>query len=121
MATNKSVADAQGQPDVWIRGVQIEDALAVARLTGELGYPAPLEAIQERIATLISLKDHVVYAACIGDRVLGWIDVRIVYHLQDEPCGEIGGLVVDSQFRSRGIGALLVAKCEQWTVERGVA
>ncbi len=113
--------ERQSQDGVSIREISVEDAAAVARLTGQLGYPVTVEAMQQRIATLINLRDHVVYAACMGDSVVGWIDVRIAHHLQSEPCGEIGGLVVDRQFRSRGIGALLVATGERWVAEQTIA
>jgi len=45
---------------------------------------------------------------------LGWIDVSVVYHLQNEPYGEIGGLVVASDFRSVGIGQKLLRRAEEW-------
>jgi GNAT superfamily N-acetyltransferase len=120
MDVGEIVASGERHDTVSIREVEIDDAPAVARLTGELGYPAAVETMRARITALANLKDHVLYAACLDGRVLGWIDVRIVHHLQDEPYGEIAGLVVDRDFRSRGIGALLVAKCEQWTTARGV-
>ncbi len=119
--TSEVLADGREQDNVLIREIAVHDAADVARLTAELGYPVAVETMQQRIKTLINLKDHVLYAACVGGRVLGWIDVRIVHHLQDEPCGEIGGLVVDSDSRSRGIGARLVAKCEEWVAARNIA
>ncbi len=121
VARSEVFGSSKPQDAVSIREISVTDAGAVARLSGELGYPVDLESMKQRIEQLTSLNNHVVYAACVGDKVLGWIDVGIVHHLQAEPCGEIGGLVVDSEFRSRGIGALLVAKGEQWAAERGIA
>jgi GNAT superfamily N-acetyltransferase len=58
--------------------------------------------------------------ACRDSIVIGWIDVGIVHHLQVEPSGEIGGLVVSHACRSLGIGAKLVWRAEEWVRERGV-
>lgn len=74
----------------------------------------------ERIAQLQCSASHVVYVACIGDEVVGWVDVGIGNHLQGEPYGEIGGLVVRSQQRSSGIGRQLVARAEQWAKDQGI-
>ena len=63
----------------------------------------PLKAMemQTRIDAYRSLPDHVVFVACTTDpeRTVGWVDVSIVHHLQNEPYGEIGGLVVASDCR----------------------
>src|SRR6185369_3694823 len=89
-----------------------------AELSGELGYPVSPEVMQQRIASLSA--DHVVYVACLDGEVVGWIDVSLTHHLQSDPRAEIGGLVVSSKVRSRGIGRVLVASAEQWALERGL-
>jgi (aminoalkyl)phosphonate N-acetyltransferase len=104
-----------------IRQIAIADAEAAARLSGELGYPVSPAAMEERIRRLAGLADHAVYIACIEDSVVGWIDVGIVHHLQADPYGEIGGLVVSDGHRSAGIGRELVLRAEQFARERGVA
>ncbi len=45
---------------------------------------------------------------------MGWIDVSVVHHLQNDPYGEIGGLVVASGNRSAGIGQALLRRAEEW-------
>lgn len=104
-----------------IRPIIPADALAASLLSAELGYPATPEAIERRIRQLAHLPDHAVYVACRAGAVLGWIDVALVHHLQVEPYGEIGGLVVSEQARSQGVGAALVSQGERWMRERGVA
>ena len=74
--------------------------------------------MQQRIASLSP--DHIVYVACLDQEVAGWIDVSVTHHLQSDPRAEIGGLVVSSKLRSRGIGRVLVARAEQWARERGL-
>ncbi len=107
---------------VLIREIAVFDAEAAAALSGELGYPGPVEAMEQRIRNLASLRDHVVFVACVGEpeTVVGWIDVGIAYHLQAEAYGEIGGLVVSSEVRSMGIGRRLVAEAERWVADQGI-
>jgi len=98
----------------------VADAQPAAELSGELGYPVTTEEIAERIAALKGLENHVVYVACLRDNPVGWIDIGVVHHLQAEPYGEIGGLVVASTVRNGGIGRQLLARAEQWVRDRGV-
>jgi len=104
--------------DLQTREITLSDASAAAELSGELGYPVSPEVMQQRIASLSA--DHVVYVACLDGEVVGWIDVSLTHHLQSDPRAEIGGLVVSSKVRSRGIGRVLVSRAEQWAVERGL-
>jgi GNAT superfamily N-acetyltransferase len=103
-----------------IREMAVTDAEAAAKLSEELGYPISANAMARRIQIVRSLKDHVVYVACVSEAVVGWIDVGIIHHLQAEPYGEIGGFVVSSDFRSGGIGRRLIAQAEQWVARQGI-
>lgn len=104
--------------DLHIREITLADAARAAELSGELGYPVSPEVMQKRIASLSP--DHAVYVACLDKEVAAWIDVSVTHHLQSDPRAEIGGLVVSSKLRSRGIGHVLVAPAEQWARERGL-
>jgi GNAT superfamily N-acetyltransferase len=106
--------------DLEIRDIRLSDADAVAELSAELGYPATPEIMKMRIAQLQHLVSKAVYIACLGPRVVGWIDIGLTQHLQTELYAEIGGLVVSSTVRSKGIGKALVAWAERWARERCV-
>lgn len=106
--------------EVQIRPVETIDAEAVAALSDELGYPVSAAAMEQRIRDFALLTDRVVFVACRDDAVIGWIDVGIVHHLQAEPQGEIGGLVVSHACRSSGVGAKLVRRAEEWVGDRGL-
>ena len=67
----------------------ILDAAPAAELSGELGYPASTDVMQQRIACLSH--DHTVYLACLAGEIAGWIDVSATHHLQSDPRAEIGG------------------------------
>jgi len=105
--------------ELVLRAILPEDSPAAARLSEELGYPASAEQMKQRIRSLAKDPDRAVFVACIGDRMVGWIDVGATRHLQSDPYAEIGGLVVDGTVRSAGIGRRLVALAETWASERG--
>jgi len=103
-----------------IRQANSADAKEICELSAELGYPSPLDTMQQRIDVLTSLTDHAIYVAIVGGGMAGWIHVAIVHHLQAESRAEIGGLVVGTQARSKGIGRELVAHAEKWALRQGV-
>lgn len=106
---------------IAIRPLNTSDAEEVAELSTQLGYPVCAAVMEERIRNRAALPDRVAYAACIHNRVVGWIDVGVVHHLQADAYGEIGGLVVSEACRGRGVGARLVLRAEEWVKGRGLA
>ena len=98
------------------------DAPAVAILSAQLGYPASAETIAERLELLSPSPDHGFYVAEAGEEVTGWVHIYGV-RLLDSPrfFAEIGGLVVDSKARRRGIGHALMAAAEKWASDEGYA
>jgi GNAT superfamily N-acetyltransferase len=104
---------------ITIREITLEDAEAAAELSGQLGYPVSTDAMRARIEQYRQLPDHVVYVASTTspERSVGWIDVSVVHHLQNDPYGEIGGLVVAADYRGLGIGQKLLRRAEQWIRE----
>ncbi len=103
-----------------IREILVSDARAAAELSAEFGYPVSLETMERRIAGLQNSPHHAVFLAHSNEIAVGWIDVGIVHHLQSEPYGEIGGLVVSEKYRSTGIGRQLIARAEQWMRAHGL-
>jgi len=116
---NEKASDPEGR--IVIREMNPSDAKDAAELSSELGYPASADEMEERLRQFAALGNHVVYAACLEDRVVGWIGVGIVHHLQSQAFGEIDGLIVGSKHQGRGIGRKLVKKAEEWIARRGVA
>jgi GNAT superfamily N-acetyltransferase len=106
--------------DLVIRPITAADTDPAASLSAELGYPVDGPTMASRIRQLGAAADHAVFVACRSDRVLGWVHVATVHHMQAEPRAEIGGLVVSADARRQGIGARLVARAEQWAQERGL-
>lgn len=104
-----------------IRVISISDAVAVANLSEQLGYPMSADAMVNRIQTMSTLAEHIVYVACLSERVVGWVGVGIVQHLQLEPYGEITGLIVSNEERGSGIGKALLLQAEAWVTRQGIS
>lgn len=108
-------------PQLVIRSIEPRDADQVAVLTEQLGYQRSAGDIQSWIKALPSrAEDQAAFVACIGDEIVGWIEISIQHHLQSPPHSLIGGLVVKDGHRNRQIGLLLCEHVEAWTWQRGL-
>ena len=104
---------------VTIRRVRPEDAAVVAELSVALGYPATVDEVRGRIITLPA--GQAVFVACVGEEVVGWIDVALTHHLQSRPFALIGGLVVKEGLRGQRVGKRLCEEAEAWSRAQGVS
>jgi GNAT superfamily N-acetyltransferase len=113
-------------PALTVRPIAREDAIAVAELSGQLGYEVSTEAIDKHIAELSSCPERqIALVACLetetGTEIAGWIEAAILHELQSPPHCFISGLVVREGRRSLRIGKRLCAEVERWSGEQGVA
>lgn len=83
----------------------------IARLCGQLGYPATPGEIAERLRTA----DGAVFTSDAG-----WIQVVERRTIESAPHAEIAGLVVDEAHRGRGEGRALVERAAAWARGRGL-
>ncbi|HYB53992.1 MAG TPA: GNAT family N-acetyltransferase [Thermoanaerobaculia bacterium] len=103
-----------------IRAMAAADAAAVARLSGELGYPTSGAEVSARLAVLAARKEDGLFVAELSPgEIVGWIHVSVDATLTDGPIAEIRGLVVDARHRGQGIGRELVAEAERWAAAHG--
>jgi GNAT superfamily N-acetyltransferase len=115
----------QGRGEEQIDGVRtrrgtVRDAPQIAVLCQQLGYPASPDEIQRRLSQIAGEEQHALYVAeAAGGRVLGWTHGYVRHLVEVEPHVEIGGLVVDEDYRGSGIGRLLVEEVEHWAEARG--
>jgi GNAT superfamily N-acetyltransferase len=103
-----------------IRPPRSEDAAALAELSTQLGYPATARELEPRLAA-VGGNDHaaVLVATDAADRPIGWVHVELKRTLVAPLTAQIGGLVVDAEARSAGIGFQLLQAAEAWAVRRG--
>jgi GNAT superfamily N-acetyltransferase len=106
---------------IEIRKAEDRDIAALARLAGELGYPSTETQVRNRFATIKGAPHLATFVAVINrDMVIGWIQLSEARSVESDPRAEITGLVVDSNFRSGGVGRLLVERGENWARQRGL-
>lgn len=104
---------------ITIREVVAEDTAAINTLTNQLGYPISLEQTLQNINRLKQSEHHAVFVA-VDEKVIGWMGVSYSFSLESSPLCEIHGLVVDDEYRNKGIGKLLIEKAKMWSIERKV-
>ena len=104
-----------------IREAREKDCAEIARLAGQLGYPASEEIMRKRLERLLGSSDSAVFVAEARDGGLaGWIHGVLTQFLESDFRVEIAGLVVDERFQRKGVGRGLVARIEEWAAGRGV-
>lgn len=106
---------------VTFRRSDVGDALEVARLATELGYPIEADKMQAWLAKLLPDPAHYVVVACRHrDKLLGWVHVEHRFSLLGGAHAEIMGLVVDPSVQREGIGGSLAELAETWASEHGL-
>lgn len=104
---------------VKIREAIAKDAEALTRLSEQLGYPTTPAAIRQHLEQMPAEQNVVYVAECSNAGVVGWIHVHLVQLVQADLHAEIGGLVVDDNYRGGGVGRRLVQQIEEWSSKRG--
>ena len=100
---------------ITIRKIEESDAAEISRLSSQLGYPTTENRVLENIVELHQDPEYVVFVADVGEGILaGFIHVFITRRLFLDHRAEVGGLVVDQDYRGRGIGKSLLEKSEHW-------
>lgn len=97
-----------------------DDAAEIARLAGELGYPADAPVMAVRLDALMADPRRCVYVIEGDGRLAGWIAVERRLSLEAGERVEITGLVVDGAARRGGVGRALVATAEAWAKGQGI-
>jgi len=105
--------------EISVRQISPEDAATITSLCQQLGYSLTRQQILENIISVLASKDHDAFVAVCHDTVVGWIGMAQTIMIESLPSCEINGLVIDENYRSKGIGKLLVEKAKQWAKEKG--
>jgi GNAT superfamily N-acetyltransferase len=102
--------------EVTIRSITIEDSEEVNDLSLQLGYQLSVAETKEQIEKVISTESHCAFVASSEEKVIGWIHAFVALSIESRSFVEIGGLVVDEQFRNLGMGKKLIGKIKEWAV-----
>ena len=101
-----------------IRFAEMSDALAIADLSEQWGYQSTKENMLRCLHKIKNNSDHVIYVMLKDDQMIGWIHGIYSLRVESAPFVEIGGLVVDKDFRRHGLGKLLINKIVEWSLFR---
>jgi GNAT superfamily N-acetyltransferase len=110
-------------PYSTIRRARRKDVPGLTTLAFQLGYQDPIQTIEMRFLRIYrDRRDHCIYVAVQSPpqtSVIGFIHVFIDKLLTAGPRVEVGGLVVDEEYRGRGVGAALLRRAETWAHKQG--
>jgi GNAT superfamily N-acetyltransferase len=103
-----------------IRAAAGADASAIADLVGQLGYPASVGEVIDRLERLRAFGDAVTLVKEVDGRVVGVVTGHVFPSIHSTPpVAWLTTLVVDTSMHGRGIGRELVAAVEEWAKSQG--
>ncbi len=103
---------------ISIREITGTDAEAINNLSQQLGYPLTTEQTSQNINAIRNSMDHIAFAAVHENKIVGWIGAAHTIMLEVMPYCEINGLVIDENYRGKGIGKLLIERVKEWAKAR---
>ena len=92
------------------------DLPEVARLARQLGYPVDARDIENRFSLISDNPDYALFIAKTDEnKAVGWIQInREPKSLLISDYAAVAALVVDENYRGKGIGKLLLQEIEKW-------
>jgi GNAT superfamily N-acetyltransferase len=103
-----------------LRPMRLDDADKVSELCNQLGYPATVGEAKIRIAELLTMQYQTAFVALDDNQVVAWIYAFRSFSIESSPYVEIGGLIVDENYRGKGAGKVLVEKAKEWALTHGI-
>ena len=100
---------------ILIKIAEIKDSEFITELSNQLGYENQNADVKNRLKRILINADNCVYVATKNGRIVGWIHGFLSLRIESEFSVEIGGLVVNENFRKNGIGKKLVDKVIEWS------
>lgn len=106
-----------------VRDMHEDDLEQVTQLVTQLGYDCSKRDVVDRFRFILKTSGHKLFVAEQENAnvVVGWIHVLQFPTLEMSVSTELGGLVVDSSLRGKGIGRLLVEAAEKWSLDCGIS
>lgn len=100
--------------EILIKHAKLNDSESIAGLSNQLGYDSVTTDILSRLNKILENPDNCVYVAIDNKIVVGWIHGFYSLRVESDFFVEIGGLVVNEDFRKNGIGKKLVERVIEW-------
>ncbi len=105
---------------IAIREIALQDAEEVSSLSQQLGYQLSPSETAGQIKEVIVSSDNCAFVALSNGKIIGWIHGFKTVRIETKSFVEIGGLVVDENYRGKGVGKKLIDRIKQWCVEQEV-
>ncbi len=106
--------------EIRIRPARREDSAALAKLSGQLGYPTTAKVILTRLEDAAKDPFSIVLVAELpSGEIAGFAQFTHQRFIESDLCVEVAALVVDESRRGRGLGRLLLSHGERWARDRG--
>ncbi|MCM3176308.1 GNAT family N-acetyltransferase [Cytobacillus horneckiae] len=103
-----------------IRKATVNDIEGITKLMEHLGYPTTIEKMKTRFSNIKSSPDYHTLLALYDDKIVGMMGlVKGYYYELDGLYVRIVVLVVDSNYRNKGIGKQLLEEAENWAKKIG--
>lgn len=97
-----------------VRDARVGDAVAMAALSAQLGYPLDPVTMAGRLQQMLIEPRFRVRVVELGPRVAGWAAAERRLTLEGGERFELAALVVEASARSRGLGRCLLGDIEAW-------
>ncbi|MCB9209463.1 MAG: GNAT family N-acetyltransferase [Ignavibacteriales bacterium] len=101
-----------------IREAEQKDINAIDLLTKELGYDLNPSEVKIKLKNFKRNPNEKIFVAEL-ENVVGWMHASIVEPLESDRFVEIRGIIVNYNFRKKGIGCKLIKTAENWGKEVG--
>jgi GNAT superfamily N-acetyltransferase len=107
-------------PEIRVRTATADDADDIARLLGELGYPADPREVPSRLSAMRNQGGTVVLAIDSTGAALGMMALARLFTLHSSaPVAYITALVTAQSARRHGVGRMLVEEAKSWARAMG--
>jgi len=104
---------------IKIRRAIAEDYSPITKLTNQLGYPSTEKKVKEILNMVLTHDDHEIFVATADENVVGYIHLVCTMRLGSEPFIEIAAIIVDEDYRSRGVGHALLDRTQEYAESMG--
>ena len=105
---------------IVIREIALQDAEGVSGLSKQLGYDLSAPQTASQIQEILSSTDNCAFVGLDNGKIIGWVHAFKTIRIETKTFVEIGGLVIDENYRGKGVGKKLVSRIKQWCVEQEV-
>jgi GNAT superfamily N-acetyltransferase len=111
---------SETKDNVIVRPATMDDLEDISHLAEQLGYPNSLEDMQKRLQVILNNPEQGVFVVDTASKIVaGYIHAMKHVFIEVDPLVDVGGLVIDEQYRRQGLGKILLAAVESWAIEGG--